>query len=147
MSPDAARVENTIPVLPVRNLARSLEFYTQTLGFRLDWGGGEGRIIASVSRDGCPIMLAEGFSNAPPNGSGSAWPMRRCLKYGDRPESGPAGTQNWPWAYEMKFGRPGRKCPVARNRVCRKRGERSVRPPIHENTPGPRSQTWGVRFT
>jgi predicted lactoylglutathione lyase len=107
MSPGTARVENTIPVLPVRNLARSLEFYTQTLGFQLDWGGGPGSIIASVSCDGCPIMLAEGFSNAPPQwvwiGMKDDTLFEEWRKAGAKVRQEP---QNWTWAYEMKFEDP-----------------------------------------
>jgi predicted lactoylglutathione lyase len=55
---DATRqVECTIPILPVRNLARSIAFYTGTLGFELEWGGAEGDAVCSVRRDGCSIML------------------------------------------------------------------------------------------
>jgi predicted lactoylglutathione lyase len=107
MSSAVPRVENTIPVLPVRNLARSLEFYIQTLGFQLDWGGGEGSIIASVSRDGCPIMLAEGFSNAHPQwvwiGMDNDTLFDEWRKAGAPVRQEP---QNWDWAYEMKFEDP-----------------------------------------
>ena len=47
-------VENTIPVLGVRDLAASTRFYL-SLGFKLDWQAGE--ISVSVSRDRHPIML------------------------------------------------------------------------------------------
>lgn len=104
MSNASERVENTIPVLPVRNLACSLEFYTQTLGFQVDWGGEEGSRIASVSRDGCPIMLAEGLSNAPPQwvwiGLHDDSLFAEWRKAGVLVRQEP---QNWPWAYEMKF--------------------------------------------
>lgn len=50
------QVECTIPVLPVRNLTRSIRFYTAKLGFKLDW---RGSIVCSVSRDGHPIMLRQ----------------------------------------------------------------------------------------
>jgi predicted lactoylglutathione lyase len=49
-------VECTIPVLPVANLARSIRFYTDRLGFKLDW---RGSVVCSVSRDGRPIMLRQ----------------------------------------------------------------------------------------
>ncbi|MBX3750858.1 MAG: VOC family protein [Opitutaceae bacterium] len=49
-------VECTIPVLPVRNLARSIRFYTGKLGFKLDW---RGEVVCSVSRDDKPIMLRQ----------------------------------------------------------------------------------------
>lgn len=52
-------VECTIPVLPVRSLARSIRFYTQKLGFKLDWGGEPGGGLCSVSRDGSSLMLRQ----------------------------------------------------------------------------------------
>ena len=51
------KVENTIPVLGVAELAAAIRFYTEILGFRVDWGGEEGSAVCSVSRDGCSIML------------------------------------------------------------------------------------------
>ena len=53
------KIENTIPILPVSNLQDSIQFYTDTLGFSLDWGGEKESKICSVSRDGCAIMLTE----------------------------------------------------------------------------------------
>ena len=52
------QVECTIPVLPVRDLGKSRDFYQEMLGFRLDWGGGPDDEICSVSRDGCCLMLS-----------------------------------------------------------------------------------------
>lgn len=52
------RFECSIPILRVRNLQASLKFYEEILGFSRDWGGDSVEaLIASVSRDGCPIML------------------------------------------------------------------------------------------
>lgn len=59
MSHPERQVECTIPVLPVRDLNCSIRFYTETLGFKLDWGGGEGSCICSVSMDGHCIMLSQ----------------------------------------------------------------------------------------
>jgi catechol 2,3-dioxygenase-like lactoylglutathione lyase family enzyme len=49
-------VENTIPVLPVKSLKESIDYYVDTLGFTEDW---RGNVVGSVSRDGCCIMLSE----------------------------------------------------------------------------------------
>jgi predicted lactoylglutathione lyase len=57
MNDNSRHVECTIPILPVSNLARSIAFYTNKLGFKLDWGGSAGDAVCSVSRDGCSIML------------------------------------------------------------------------------------------
>ena len=57
--PDSIRqVECTVPVLPVRDVSRSVAFYTETLGFVVDWMG-EQKLACSVSRDGCCIMLLQ----------------------------------------------------------------------------------------
>ena len=59
MDKNTHKVECTIPVLPVANLAASVGFYTQTLGFVLDWGNADADSVCSVSKDGRPIMLME----------------------------------------------------------------------------------------
>ena len=101
------QVECTIPVLPVRDLTRSIRFYTDTLGFKLDWGGQAGSLICSVSKDSCHIMLSQISSR-----SSSVWVWigveddslfhlyrSRGVKVLQEPE-------NHPWAYEMKFEDP-----------------------------------------
>jgi len=62
-----SKVECTVPVMPVKSLKDSLTFYTESLGFQLDWGGEEGKLIGSVSRDGCTIMLSEMHGEKKPN--------------------------------------------------------------------------------
>ena len=63
-------IENTIPVLAVRDVQVSLRFYCDLLEFQRDWGGdGEMSDIASVSRDDQPIML----QRRNPAGSGCVW--------------------------------------------------------------------------
>lgn len=103
----AAQIENTIPVLPVSDLARSLEFYTGKLGFRLDWGGEESSRICSVSRDGCCLMLAEGFGASAPQW---VWiGLEGEEIFGEWKEAGVKVLQepaNWSWACEMKFEDP-----------------------------------------
>jgi predicted lactoylglutathione lyase len=95
------RVECTIPVLPVRELKKSISFYTEILGFRLDWSGDE---VCSVSRDGCPIMLSAAVKPA-----GSAWVWigleddRLFAEYRKRGVKVRQEPRNRPWAYEMKF--------------------------------------------
>lgn len=46
------------PILPVRDLAKSLDYYVRVLGFAVDWQDATG--MASVSRDGCALMLCQG---------------------------------------------------------------------------------------
>lgn len=104
MNTSPRQIECIISILPVRDLARSAAFYTETLGFKLDWGGEGGSRICSVSRDGCVIMLSQRDSIAEP-----AWVWIGCedeslfetwrsneVKVRQEP-------RNCPWAYEMKF--------------------------------------------
>lgn len=104
MGTSPRQIECTIPILPVRDLACSIAFYTGPLGFKVDWGGEEGSCICSVSRDGCAIMLWQRDTIAEP-----AWVWIGCeddslfetwrsnkVKVRQEP-------RNCPWAYEMKF--------------------------------------------
>ena len=53
-SPD---FEGCIPILPVEDLAKSVEYYVGVLGFELDWH--DPGVIASVSRGRCGLFLVE----------------------------------------------------------------------------------------
>ena len=55
-------IENTIPILAVRDLEASQRFYAEVLGFTVDWGGDT---FAGLSRDGGRIYLAEGEQGQP----------------------------------------------------------------------------------
>lgn len=107
MNTPKRQVECTIPVLPVRDLQCSVRFYTETLEFKLDWGGQPGSLIGSVSKDCCHIMLSQCSS-----GLSGVWVWigveddslfhlyrSRGVKVMQEPE-------NHPWAYEMKFEDP-----------------------------------------
>ena len=95
------KVECTIPVLPVKNLKDSIKFYVETLGFTVDW---EGQFFASVSRDGCPIMLNEKHDS-----TDQAWAWIGLAddtifdEYKGKGVNVFQEPQNHPWAYEMKF--------------------------------------------
>lgn len=97
-------VENTIPVLPVKNLSESLVFYVETLGFRVDW---RGEVVGSVSRDGHCIMLSEITGMA---GPGWVWIGLQDTslfdEYRSRRVQVHQEPQNHVWAYEMKFEDP-----------------------------------------
>lgn len=61
---DAASVfEGVTPILRVRSLQASLDYYVSVLGFKIDWHSPG--IIASVSRDRCHIFLCEGDQGNP----------------------------------------------------------------------------------
>ena len=95
------KVENTIPVLPVKNLIKSIEYYTKTLGFKEDWRGGA---IGSVSYDGCSIMLSELTNSTDPGwvwiGVQDATLFDAYMSKGVRVHQ---KRMNYEWAYEMKF--------------------------------------------
>jgi len=53
---------SAVPILPVKDFAASLAYYTEKLGFQHDWGE---RGIASVSRGDCTILLTEWAQGKP----------------------------------------------------------------------------------
>jgi catechol 2,3-dioxygenase-like lactoylglutathione lyase family enzyme len=59
----AIHFEGVTPIFTVKNIPASLDYYVKVLGFKVDWGGATG--FASVSRDGCHIMLCEGDQGYP----------------------------------------------------------------------------------
>ena len=107
MDTEGGKLENTIPVLPVSDLTGSIDFYTRTLGFSLDWGGEDGSTICSVSRDGCSVMLSQGFGASSPQW---IWiGLEDETIFQEWSEAGVTVRQepkNWTWAYEMKFEDP-----------------------------------------
>jgi predicted lactoylglutathione lyase len=55
-------IENIIPILRVQDIDTSRRFYTDALGFSLDW---DVDTMISVSRNGKSIMLCEGDQGQP----------------------------------------------------------------------------------
>ena len=98
------RVECTIPVLPVADLAASVDFYTNTLGFQLDWGDIDNGAVCSVSRDGRPIML---MKHSEPVSPVWIWiGLTDESLFAEYRANGAKVLQeprNFTWAYEMKF--------------------------------------------
>ncbi len=94
-------VENTIPILPVKCLKESIDYYVGTLGFTEDW---RGNFVGSVSRDGCCIMLSEETGASDP---GWVWigleNARLFEEYKGKGVQVQQESQNHAWAYEMKF--------------------------------------------
>jgi predicted lactoylglutathione lyase len=101
MTDPQRHVECTIPILPVRDLARSVRFYTETLEFELDW---KGDAICSVSKDGCAIMLVQEAQRGE-----RVWVWigveddTLFQRYKDRGVKVRQEPRNYSWAYEMKF--------------------------------------------
>src|SRR5579863_10421077 len=101
-------VECIIPILRVSNLAASIRFYVDVLGFKVNWGGEEESTFASVSRSGRAIMLSQGEQGHPGTwiwiGVEDIEPLfaeycAKGVKIRERPT-------NYPWAYEMKIEDP-----------------------------------------
>lgn len=97
------RIENTIPVLGVLDIDRSIEFYQNTLGFTLEWNAGP---VCSVSRDGCSVMLQVRESVLPSTvwiGVDDDAFFGKLEKVGVKVLQKPT---NQPWAHEMKIADP-----------------------------------------
>jgi len=104
--PSPREVECTIPVLPVKNLARSIRFYTVKLGFKLDW---RGSVVCSVSRDGRPIMLRQ-RGRREKTAPVWVWIGLRGDRLFERFKAKRVKVlqrpQNHAWAYDMMFADP-----------------------------------------
>lgn len=101
MTKQIEKVENTIPVLGVQNIQKSIQFYTETLDFKLDW---EGDTVCSVSKDGHAIMLSQ--SDARNNHSWVWIGLEDDTLFEHYKNKGAKVYQearNSSWAYEMKF--------------------------------------------
>jgi catechol 2,3-dioxygenase-like lactoylglutathione lyase family enzyme len=107
-APRAATIafEGATPILRVRDLAASLDFYMKVLGFALDFQ--DPGIFASVSRGRCRIFLCEGDQGNPGTwvwiGVGDVDPL-----FEDYSAKGAAirhPPTNYPWAYEMQVEDP-----------------------------------------
>ncbi len=100
-----ARIENAIPILRVRSLEASIDYYLSVLGFKVDWQvpGSMG----SVSRDGHSIMLCEGDQGNPGTwvwvGVDDASLFDELAAKGATIRRAPT---NYRWAYEMRVEDP-----------------------------------------
>jgi len=103
----AIRFENVTPILRVRNLVASIDYYVQVLGFQVDWKA-DGGVMASVSRDRCAIMLCEGHQ-----GHAGTWiwvgveDAAALFEELERTEAKiPLPPTNYPWAREIHVQDP-----------------------------------------
>lgn len=103
LPPTPKVVECTIPILPVRDLKRSITFYIDTLGFKLDWGGAEGDTACSVSRDKCCIMLMKKEIIESPAWVWIGADVSLFDLYRSKGVKVFQEPRNYSWAYEMKF--------------------------------------------
>jgi predicted enzyme related to lactoylglutathione lyase len=96
------RFERAEPILNVADLARSVRYYVDVLGFaNADWAGDD---FTHVSRDDAGIYLSEGDQGNP-----GTWVWIGvedvASLYREYTESGASilhAPTNYPWAYEMK---------------------------------------------
>ena len=98
--------EGAAPILPVRSLEVSVDYYVRVLGFNLDWQ--DPGIIASVSRDRCGLMLCEGDQGNPPTWVwiGVADVEALFEDYHERGAKVRHPPTNFPWACEMQIEDP-----------------------------------------
>lgn len=99
-------IERIDPILRVADLTASLDYYVRILGFKVDWSY-EGS-IASISRDGCVLMLSQGDQ-----GHAGSWTwvgVEDCASMHDELQARGAKIrhppQNFPWAFEMQLEDP-----------------------------------------
>ena len=100
--PDVARFGGVAPIFRVRDLAKSIAYYVESLGFSLDWEYPGS--IAGVSRDRCSIFLTEEEQGQPVAwawiGVGDVQLVHdELLARGARIRQGPT---NFAWALEIQ---------------------------------------------
>src|SRR4051794_20697817 len=92
--------EGVVPILRVGDLAASLDYYVNILGFTVDW---RYPAIAAVSRGNCDLFLSEGDQGHP-----GAWVWvgvsdadGLCEEYTQKGAQIRHPPTNYPWAREM----------------------------------------------
>lgn len=104
--PDAAPAstimfEGVVPILRVRSLEGSLDYYLRVLGFKIDW---QDQTIVSVSRGRCTIFLSEGDQGNPRSwvwiGVSDAVALYEQFRSKGAKVRHP--PTNYPWACEMQ---------------------------------------------
>ena len=106
MKPAPTRFEHANPILSGAQMARSLRYYVDVLGFRnAEWGGDD---FTCVSRDGANIYLCEGAQGHPGTwvwiGVDDVEPL-----YDEYKQKGARilhAPENYSWACEMKVEDP-----------------------------------------
>ena len=100
------RFERADPILRVADMARSLKYYVDVLGFKnAEWGSSD---FTCVSRDNADIYLCEGDQGNPGNWVWVGVEDVEAL-FAEYQQTGAQILQppeNFPWAFEMKVGDP-----------------------------------------
>jgi predicted enzyme related to lactoylglutathione lyase len=105
-SDERTRFECANPILSVADMARSLRYYVEVLGFtNAEWGSDD---FTCVTRDGAGIYLSEGDQGQPGTwvwiGVGDVESLHEEYKAKGATILHP--PENFPWACEMKVGDP-----------------------------------------
>ena len=100
------RFEHAEPILRVKSMAASLEYYVDVLGFRAaPWGT---KLFTSVNRDGAGIYLCQGGQGAP--GTWIWVGVEDVAALHEEYQASGARIRmrpgNYPWAYEMHVEDP-----------------------------------------
>jgi predicted enzyme related to lactoylglutathione lyase len=100
--PAAVSFEVVSPILRVKDLSASTDYYVRMLGFAIDW---QGPYLASVSRGKCHIFLSQGDQGQP-----GTWVwigvedadalFQEYRRTGAKIRHMPT---NYPWAYEVQM--------------------------------------------
>jgi catechol 2,3-dioxygenase-like lactoylglutathione lyase family enzyme len=108
VSNTVACLGSAVPILSVKSLSASLRYYTDVLGFKVDWTWGEPADFASVSRDGVSVMFCEQGQGQPGTwvwiGVDDVEALHR--EYTTRGATFREPPTRYPWAYEMKVTDP-----------------------------------------
>ena len=100
----APEVECIIPILNVKNLAASIDYYVNVLGFRVEWQWGDPPDVGSVARDNHSIMLVEAEQGHP--GTWVWMGVEDGDQYYEEYKANGAKIRehpvNYPWAYEFR---------------------------------------------
>jgi len=102
-TPAATKFESVNPILCVRDLSASIDYYVSVLGFKVDWLY-EGA-IASVSRGRCDLFLSQGDQGNP---GGWVWigveDVERLFdEYRGKGAKVRHPPTNYSWALEMQI--------------------------------------------
>ena len=101
------RIENISPILYVKDMAKSLEFYVHTLGFKkADWGDDN---FTSINRDNSGIYLCKGEQGLPGTWvwigfDGDILELHQKLK--SKGVTIKLPPTNFSWAFEMQVQDP-----------------------------------------
>jgi uncharacterized glyoxalase superfamily protein PhnB len=101
VNPSAVAFEGVTPILRVRDILSSIEYYVRTLGFKVDW---QSPYFASVSRGKCHIFLSQGDQG---HSGGWVWiGVEDCDALFEEYRHTGAKIRhpptNYSWAYEMQ---------------------------------------------